>query len=310
MDRRLIVTIDTEVDKDRRWQVSTPVTFESVVTGVPGLLSPLFDEYGVVPTYLLSPEVMEDSDCADVMRALGDRAELGTHLHGEFISPERRLDRSNMAGALADTAQCQYGKELEAAKLASLTELFRATFGRRPTSFRAGRYGLGPDTFSSLASLGYKVDSSVTPGLVWRYPQATLDYRSWGTDPIWIETPSGPLLEAPVGIRAGGPVAPIVDEAPRWVARGLRGILGDRARHLWLRPSWVDGPGLIRYVKGTSSRTLVLMFHSIEITPGASPYAADTSDVARIVASLRGLFEHCIATGIGFCGLTDIVADA
>src|SRR5205823_3568889 len=141
--RALMVTIDTEVDKDRAWRISDPPSFSSVIQGVPDVLSPLFDEFGVVPTYLLSPEVIEDRESAAVLGELGDRAELGTHLHAEFVEPERTLRREVMAGQPTEAVQCAYPPEVERAKLKSLTDLFTATFGQRPTAFRAARYGLG-----------------------------------------------------------------------------------------------------------------------------------------------------------------------
>ena len=36
-------------------------------------------------------------------------------------------------------------------------------FGKQPRAFKAGRYGLGPHTAESIASLGYDVDASVVP---------------------------------------------------------------------------------------------------------------------------------------------------
>ena len=310
MQRRLLVTIDTEVDKGRTWRISDPPTFDSVTAGIPQLLSPLFDEFGVIPTYLLSAEVIEDPSASAVLASLGSRAELGTHLHGEFVDPRRRLDQSNMAGALADDVQCEYDRELEAAKLRSLTNLFEGRFGRSPLSFRAGRFGLSRHTHSILAELGYTVDSSVTPGLIWRYDRATLDFRGWTSAPMWVDTGGGRLLELPVGIISGGPAAGLVARAPLTIGRGLRWVLGDRARHLWLRPSWTQGAGLIRYVERSTDALLVLMFHSMEIVPGASPYAATEQDVARILSSLRSLFEHCARLDIEFCGMSSAAAYA
>src|SRR5580658_4448688 len=106
-ERALIVTIDTEVDKDCRWRISDPASFSSVRHGIPDILSPLFDEFGVEPTYLLSPEVIEDGPCGEILAGL-DRAELGTHLHPEFVAPERTLDSRTMAGRPANAVQCAY----------------------------------------------------------------------------------------------------------------------------------------------------------------------------------------------------------
>ncbi len=306
-ERVLIVTIDTEVDKDARWRVSNPPSFDSVRHGVPEVLSPLFNEFGAVPTYLLSAEVIEDGYSSEILGQLGDRAELGTHLHAEFVDPDRALEPATMAGRSADAVQCEYPRDIEAAKLTTLTDLFAKSFGRRPTSFRAGRYGLSGHTLETLAGLGYTVDSSVTPGLRWSYPQITLDYRNWSAEPTWVDVPSGKILELPVGIRPGGWPARLILRAPEPIARGARLALRGRARQRWLRPTWETGEALVRYVDTAEERLLVLMFHSMEIVPGASPYAASKTDCDRIIAALRFLLDHCVREGIAFVSLSQAV---
>ena len=138
----------------------------------------------------------------------------------------RRLDASNMAGAPADAVQSEYSAELEYEKLRFLTDAFEAAFGYRPRAFRAGRFGIGPNTFEALARLGYAVDSSVTPGIVWRYPQRTLDFSAWSTEPKFVDTAAGSLVELPVGVRPGGRLAALARRAPHPVARAMRGLLG------------------------------------------------------------------------------------
>jgi hypothetical protein len=46
--------MDVEVDKDPHYRVSSPPRFRNVTETIPLLLEPLFCEYGVQPTYLLS----------------------------------------------------------------------------------------------------------------------------------------------------------------------------------------------------------------------------------------------------------------
>jgi hypothetical protein len=159
-----------------------------------------------------------------------------------------------------------------------------------------------------LASLGYVVDSSVTPGLVWKYPDVTLDFRNWGTAPVPVETVSGRVIELPVGVRPGGMLAGAAARAPLPLGRLCRLVAGDRARHLWLRPSWGGEDAMIRYVQKCRDEALVMMFHSTEIVAGASPYASTERDVMRIAESLRRFFDWCNGEGIEFSGLTEAVA--
>jgi hypothetical protein len=306
--RTLLVTIDTEVDKDGTWQVSSPATFSSVLHGVPHVLGPLFARYGVVPTYFLSPEVIENAECVAVLRSLGGDAELGTHLHCEFIEPDRRLSRNNMAGQRADAIQRQYPRAIEAAKLENLTRAFEESFGRQPKAFRAGRYGVSDVTLELLASLGYRIDSSVTPGLRWKYAEGIIDFRQWSPSPVVVSTPAGDILEIPVSIRPGSRVARMFRDAPNAFQLGAKALFGSAATYKWLRPSWLSGSDLIAYVEASHEPVLNLMFHSMEIVPGASPYAATSRDVSRIVDAMDELFSYCLAKGFRFCGISDAVA--
>ena len=303
----LVITIDTEVDKSSNWRISNPVQFRSVLEGVPRVLSPLFDRYGVKPTYFLSAEVIEQPECVATLQTLGRRAELGTHLHSEFIEPGRRLHLCNMAGASADAIQSQDPREVEAGKLANLTTMFREAFGYAPTSFRAGRFGMGPHTLDILAGLGYRVDSSVTPGLCWDYVEGQVDYRDWEPGPRAVTTPSGPILELPLSIHPGGAPARWLRDWPARPRRLAARVLGWRGSYQWLRPSWYSGSELIRYVRNSQETFLNLMFHSMEIIPGASPYAQTQADVDRIVGSMDELFAYCESQGYEFCGVSDVV---
>jgi hypothetical protein len=304
--RSLLVTIDTEVDKSPDWRISDPARYRSVLEGVPKILSPLFDRHGVKPTYLLSPEVIEQPECAATLRTLGGRAELGTHLHSEFIEPERRLHAGNMAGTAADALQRQDSRAVESAKLANLTRMFHEVFGHAPTSFRAGRFGMGPHTLEILAGLGYRVDSSVTPGLCWNYAEGLVDYRSWTPGARSIATPAGAILELPLSILPGSASARWVRDWPAVPRRLASRALGWRGSYQWLRPSWCSAAELIRYVQRSSEVFLNLMFHSMEIIPGASPYAQTQSDVDRIINAMDALFAYCGGQGIQFRGLTEV----
>jgi hypothetical protein len=308
MERFLVVTIDTEVDKDAHWRIADPVRFRSVVEGIPGVFTPLFQRHGVRPTYFLSPEVMEDDESADVLRRLDGAAELATHLHAEFVEPNRRLFRHNMGGAQADALQLQYPRAVEAEKLARLTEQFSQTFGRKPTAFRAGRYGMSAHTLELLAGLGYRVDSSVTPGLNWNYAEGRVDFRAWEAAPRWVQTPSGKLLELPLSIRPRGPLGGRIGRSAPGLRRFITRAIGDERAFEWLRPSWRSGRSLIAHVDKSDEKVFVLMLHSMEVIPGASPYARSPEDAQRIVGAMDELFAHCRNRGIRFCTASEVAA--
>ena len=93
----LILSIDTECDKDKNWNVRRPMSFTNVTTGIPQRLTPLFAKYNIKPTYLISPEVLNDEDSVNLLKSMKN-CELGTHLHCEFIEPDARFNSVTTLG--------------------------------------------------------------------------------------------------------------------------------------------------------------------------------------------------------------------
>jgi hypothetical protein len=308
--RYIAVTIDTEVNRSQNWAISNPVSFSSVTEGIPNFLAPLFAKFDARPTYLVSPEVLEDAEACAVLREQASQAELGTHLHAQFIDPERELFPEAMAGRRADGLQTQLTEEVERRKLQNLTDLFLECFGFRPRSFRAGRFALGSRTLEFLSGLRYRVDSSVTPGLRWTYREGVVDYRTARREPHRVGTPRGDILEVPISVWAGSWLAAFIQKLPSSIQRSITLVLGSGVRFAWLRPSWMSGRELTRLVTDQRDRLLVMMFHSMEVIPGASPYAASIQDVRRLLNGLEFFLEHCVSNGFAFCGLADLTSHA
>ncbi len=316
----LVVSIDTECDKGPAWRTQFPLTFRSVTDALPQILMPLFRRHGVIPTLLLSPEVIQDEESARVLEGLQD-CELGTHLHGEFIEPGARLD-----AVRTSEAQCHYEQTIEKKKLENLTALFERRFGRRPTSFRAGRFGATGRTLSFLEELGYLVDSSVTPFRT-NYFEEGHPCNHWGA-PLRPYRPSPldlrkrgrlRLLEVPVTLLseafAGLPAVILRQLSDHSLARrGILASLGMRPETKWLRPLRHSATELIALARrvvetwrGGPPVVLNIMFHSVEAIPGASPYALVPEDVERLVADLERLFEYLRASyTVDACGLSSI----
>jgi hypothetical protein len=120
-----------------------------------------------------------------------------------------------------------------------------------------------------------------------------------------VDTPAGTLMELPLSIRPGSAIARWVRDCPGPIERAFTRLAGSRARYVWLRPSWTSGAALIRYVKASREPVLNLMLHSMEVIPGASPYARSSTDAQRIVAAMDAVFEYCAGEGFSFFGITE-----
>jgi hypothetical protein len=303
MRARLAISLDTECDKGPKWRVRRPLTFRNVVEGVPERLEPLFRRYGVRPTYLLSPEVLRDDRCVALFRDLEGTAELGTHLHAEFIEP-----RASMDAERTEAFQGELPPFVEYGKLLNLTALFCKRFGRAPTSFRAGRYGLGKRTLRFLEQLGYVVDSSVTPHAWWRSGTGGVSYLGAPDQPYhpapddFRRPGSMRILEAPVTLvsqwwdRVPRALRLRIDPFERWQGV-LLGACRKPLRPAWLRPSFTDARTMLAATDYLARRAgdgpvfLCVMFHTNEATAGASPYHATGDEVDRFLSELAAYLD-------------------
>lgn len=311
-DRRpiLCVTIDCERDKGPGWRARRPQSFTGVHQGIGERLDPLFRRFGVKPTYLLSPEVMRDAAAAECFARLPGSAERGTHLHAEYVGPDLDDDAESLV------FQAALPPAQERAKLEALTELFTRSFGERPRSFRAGRFGIGAASLGILADLGYLVDSSVTPFVDWT--GAGPGAPSFARAPTTAYRPD-PRAPGTATATAAAPGAEAIWEVPLTIRPRLwhrqplaRRFLQRRLRHRWLRPSWGSAGaliGLAREVGRESTATPPIwnvMFHNVEVVAGASPYARDEDEARAILDRLAALLAFARDAGARSVGLADV----
>lgn len=297
------VSIDCECDKGPRWRSQRPLRFTGITEGIVRRLAPVFAHFRAKPTYLISPEVMRDDASLDALRAQRHHAELGTHLHGEYADPDAYEPE------VTCSFQRDYPEPIEHAKLISLTAMFRSAFDAVPRSFRAGRFGIGPNTIPILESLDYEVESSVTPAQDWSSAGALgLDFTA---------APSQPYRPDPR--QPGAPGRSRLWEVPVTIRRRVWSRLPVVGRHFggaWLRPTWSSAARMIAIARAEirdaqrmqPHRPVVLnaMFHNVEVIPRASPYAGSEAEAQGIVARLSALLAFAAREGIRVIGLGDV----
>ena len=225
----LIVSIDTEEDNWHRSR--SDVTVENIKE-LPRQAR-FFERFGVRPTYFTSYQVAIDPCSADLLREAADRGrgEIGAHLHPWNTPPlsEAFVPRNSMTKNLT--------AKLQLAKIRTLTAALHEAFGKPPTAFRAGRYGIGPDTVAALVACGYHVDSSVSP---------FLSLEPVDDGPTFVGAPIGPYRLAPGhDVREPVPDGPIIEMPLSYgFNRGPFRVFDRLQRLLEAAPAWLHLPGI------------------------------------------------------------------
>src|SRR5580698_10185201 len=156
LPRDMPPTITIVIDTEEEFDWSGP--FDPANTSVENiteqhLAQTILSAHGVRPTYVVTYPVATSSSAAATLRAFAEagKCQIGAHLHPWVTPPNQaRVDsQHSYAGNLP--------ADEERAKLTALTEAIETAFGARPTTYKAGRYGLGPTTAQTLAVLGYAV---------------------------------------------------------------------------------------------------------------------------------------------------------
>ncbi len=194
----LSISIDTEEDN---WDPAVDDITVRNIGEIPKIDS-MFRALGVKGTYFVTYQVAATAESAAIIRDVhaSDRCEVGMHLHPWNTPPEFGIEpRITM---LRD-----YPPEIQQQKLEQLLEVFRTSLAIAPTSFRAGRFGVGRATIEALIRNGIHVDSSVTPLLSWEgqggpsfIGAPNLLYRLDGSDNVRSHYASGIVVEVPVTV--------------------------------------------------------------------------------------------------------------
>jgi hypothetical protein len=305
---RFTLFVDTEEEFD--W--SAPFQRDSFGTAAASALPQAhrrFAERGVDVVYLVDYPIACDPAAVDALReVLADgRSEIGAQLHPWVTPPfKETLNSSNsFSGNLPET--------LEAAKLDRLGRAIERAFGHSPRVYRAGRYGLGPNSLRSLAARGYRIDVSMRAGF---------DYSSGGgpdyaaiANHAFRTGPHEAILELPFTTVFTGrarnrarTLDPLLRRLPR--GSGVAARLGLLNR-VSLTPEDVPLPEAleaIRVAAGEGLRLLNFAFHSPSLVPGNTPYVRDAADLRRFWAWWDGVFDLLDRLGIQPATLDEILA--
>ena len=270
--RRFLIVGDAEEEFDWGAPLNRASTSTEAFTKLPEA-NRHFTERGIVPTYVVDYPVVANPHSAAALAGMHSAGECdtGTHLH-PWVSPPH-AENVNGFNSFAGNLPA----ELEEEKLRILTEKIAQVVGERPIVYRAGRYGIGPESASILCAMGYRLDLSV---------RARFDYgREGGPDfthhpihPYWVQEE---LLEVPLTTCLAGPLG-------RWpgLARSER-LRGPFAKsrllnRIPLTPEGVpvgEAKEAIARLLDSGQRLFSLSFHTPTVVPGHTPYVRDEADL-------------------------------
>lgn len=302
--RMLIVSVDTE--EEGLWSGGYRVQ-GNTTHNLRGLerFQQVCEEHAVPPTYLVDAPVLDDYEAVQNLShwQSQNRCEVGAHCHAWCTPPILSHKVSSKETYLSNLPP-----EIQHQKLAWLTTAIEKAMGKRPTSYRAGRYGFDAVSAEILNDLGYVADSSVLP---------MHDYRSHG-GPNYLEASRTPNRY--FGAESGKQLW----EIP--ITAGFSSGKYESRRMLWKRlrnPPWrqlrlagvADRLGITRRVKlcpeGSNSKdlkrlvdrcyhdgltVLVLMLHSSSLVKGCSPYVSTDRHLESMYDRLIATIQHAVIT--------------
>ena len=309
----LVITVDTEPDD--QWAPAVdghlpPFAFEN--TRNLGRLVAHARRLGIPVTWLTSYSVARDPQSAAVLcRAAAEGDEIGGHLHGWETPPFLNVDSG------ARPFIYEYPAATRLAKHESLVAAHEDAFGARPQCYRAGRWGVDPLELEHLAALGYRIDSSVPPGIDfrdrWGLVEPGPDFRGHLVAGPAQPRRAGPLWEVPVSITPAGRLGTggVAVKVARWcgarrpadrASRQAYRALDAAGLHrlVWVRPLRHPRSMLVaatRSLLAQGARVLNVMFHSSEAFAGTSPISRTEADVQRLLGDLTAIVAAARAAG-------------
>ena len=279
--QRFAVFIDTEEEFDWTQPRSREATATSAIRYLPEFQR-LMDAHGICPTYLIDYPVADNPQSAEILSAMlaTGNCRVGTQLHAWVNPPydEEIIPINSFAGNLPI--------ELERAKLVALTQRITNAVGVRPTIYRAGRYGIGPNSAALLEEAGYLVDVSVRPHFDYSN-EGGPNFLRHNARPYWAG-PSGNLLELPLGVSYTGQLrryGRLLYGDGQSNGRRLAGLSrAGMLSRVALTPEDMpvdDVKRAIETMLSDGQQFLSFSFHSPSLTPGHTPYVRNSADLTN-----------------------------
>jgi hypothetical protein len=292
----LIVIVDTEEEFD--W--SRPLSRDNVAVRAMRAQTTahrIFERYGITPTYVLDYPVASQEDGFRPLREIhrDGRCCIGAHLH-PWVNPPHEEAVTNFNSYPGNLPPA-----LEREKLARLTAAIEASFGLRPSIYKAGRHGVGQATPGILEALGYEIDASVVAWSDFTEDEGP-NFRRCGVKPYWFGS-GRQLLELPVTAGFAGALAGL--------GRTLYGPASTRVGRLAHLPGLLARAGLLERLRlspegmtfeemrrltdhmiAIGHSVFSFTYHSPSLAPGNTPYTPDEPALAGFLDRFERYFAY------------------
>ncbi len=307
LGRRFLISVDTEEEFDwnKPFQRSGHT---NVSVGKLKKFQSFVEKYGVKPVYFVDYSIVENDDAAAFLKLVveSDTASIGVHMH-PWINPPFEEELNNHNSFVGNLP-----KELEEKKIVNLRDFIEERTGKRPTIYRAGRYGVGPNSIDILSKLGFTIDSSVRSRFDYSGDSGP-DFAHIGPEPFWLDQ-KRTLLEIPLTTVFSGLLRKQADLLSPHFNRSnlLRAILSKSKmlERIPLTPEGVsarEAKEAIDVALDDQLKLLVFSFHSPSLSPGHTPYVRTEADLDRFYDWWRDIVDHLMERGVSPIGMDELL---
>ena len=296
--RRFLITVDTEEEFD--WDGPFERSGHTTIT-VPKLerFQKFVAKYGISPIYFVDYSIVENNEAVAFLKSaiIDDAAAIGVHLHPWINPPFEEVvnDTNSFAGNLS--------KEIEEAKILRLRDKIEEATGHLSVIYRAGRYGVGPNTIDILERNGFVIDSSVRSHFDYS-GEGGPNFLHLGPEPTWLND-SQSLLEIPLTTVFSGMMRQQAGLLSRFTEKSAivnAGLVKTKLlQRIPLTPEGVsiqEAREAIDIGLDDGLELLVFSFHSPSLSAGHTPYVKTSEDLDRFYDWWREIISYLNMRGV------------
>jgi len=289
---RFLVTVDTEEEFD--WDGPFERSGHTTIT-VPKLerFQLFAQKFGIKPVYFVDYSIIEDDEAARFLKSAVEKnaAAVGVHLH-PWVNPPFEEEVNNY-----NSFSGNLSKELEESKIVRLFDTIAEKIGVQSTIYRAGRYGIGPNTAEILLKQGFLIDSSVRSRFDYSADGGP-NFQKIGAEPFWLDDQKR-LLEIPLTTVYSGVFRQQSDFLSPLTNRSsaINGLLSKSKMlaRIPLTPEGIsarEAKEAIDVALDDGLKLLVFSFHSPSLSPGHTPYVRTNEDLDAFYDWWRDVIDH------------------